>query len=198
MFSILIFIILKKKYLSFIFNKIDQCLISEKVFIYLLIYSGNISYSLFLLLSAILVKNLNIYRVCIYKWLINKIPLILSKDATGIFSLLSIHERTSVFLISHSLFPSWTSSFRVYGWLNAQLCNATQIYWPRARFPFRRSSSPKTDRSRSALDSTFRLSLNSYPGHLTEIFIEGLRRGPLVALLLRARQNDDKARRGSS
>lgn len=36
---------------------------------------------------------------------------------------------------------------------------------------------PVASRSRPVLDSTFRLSLNSNPGHLTEIFIEGLWRG---------------------
>lgn len=44
-------------------------------------------------------------------------------------------------------------------------------------FLFRRSSSLTAARSRPVLDFTFRLSLNSNPGHLTEIFIEGLRRG---------------------
>lgn len=45
-------------------------------------------------------------------------------------------------------------------------------------FLFRPSSSPSAAPSRPVLDSTFRLSLNSNPGHLTEIFIEGLRWSP--------------------
>ena len=62
-----------------------------------------------------------------------------------------------------SFFSFKRPSFRVHGWLNAQLRNVTQIYCPLALSSFATPHPFPRKRERDALDSTFRLSLNSNP-----------------------------------
>lgn len=109
---------------------------------------------------------------CASELLISKLPLVLSGEATAVFSPpRSTRGRDSYlphFLVGFFLLERVPSGY-IYGWLNAQLCNVTQTYRPR-RLSFSASLIPEdrlaSFRSRFHLSTLFEFQPRSLDGNI--------------------------------